>query len=63
MTICRVSHDSVPASGGQKIIILTEKIYKNDIEVWFYQLNDEGDVIWEAPGIFETEDIHYQVNK
>ncbi|XP_044003989.1 putative transcription factor p65 homolog [Aphidius gifuensis] len=60
MTICSVSHDSVPASGGQKIIILTEKIYKTDIEVWFYQLNDEDDVIWKAPGIFEPEDIHYQ---
>lgn len=53
-----MSHESAPATGGQKMIILTEKkVGKND-GVWFYEVNAENEKVWEAQGFIQSLTIH-----
>lgn len=62
LVISSMSDCSSPASGGKQIILLTEKINKNDIQVRFYQENGTNQEPWIAYGSFRpTQDVHKQV--
>ncbi|XP_044002099.1 embryonic polarity protein dorsal-like isoform X1 [Aphidius gifuensis] len=60
LVICRLSHCCASAAGGTSVILLCEKVLKDDIQVRFFQkINDE--VIWEKNAEFTTNDVHKQV--
>ncbi|KAK0178885.1 hypothetical protein PV327_007728 [Microctonus hyperodae] len=59
LVICKLSHCSAPFTGGMEMIILCEKIAKDDIQVVFFEKQDER-IVWEAYGEFHPTDIHKQ---
>ena len=56
LQIMDISDNSSPAKGGKKIIILCERVSRDDIKVRFYQDKPQ----WEAFGIFKAEEVHRQ---
>lgn len=60
LTICKLSDCSATVAGGREIILLCEKVAKEDIQVRFYEEVD-GDVTWEAQGDFTPTHVHKQV--
>jgi len=59
LTICKIYKCASEARGGEEIIILCEKITKDDIVVQFYE-EEDGQIIWEARGDFNANDVHHQ---
>ncbi|KAB7494622.1 Embryonic polarity protein dorsal, partial [Armadillidium nasatum] len=47
-------------TGGKEIILLCDKIVKEDIKVRFFEMK-ENQVEWEAFGDFQSSDVHKQV--
>lgn len=58
--ICKLSHCSASCAGGQEIILLCEKIAKEDIAVRFFEEID-GKTVWEDYGTFIQGNVHKQV--
>ena len=56
LQIMDISDNSSPAKGGKKIIILCERVSRDDIKVRFYQEKPQ----WEAFGIFKPDGVHRQ---
>ncbi len=50
-----ISDTTSPAAGGKKIILLCERVSRDDIKVKFYD-----DVGWEAYAEFNPSDVHKQ---
>uniref|UniRef100_A0A1A9WBI8 RHD domain-containing protein n=1 Tax=Glossina brevipalpis TaxID=37001 RepID=A0A1A9WBI8_9MUSC len=57
LAINRLCSCSAKMSGGDEIIMLCEKVPK-DIKIKFYELNNEGIVVWEDYAVFQHTDIH-----
>merc|ERR1719512_107710 len=55
LQIMDMSDNTAPAEGGKKIIILCEKVSKEDIKVRFYDYNG-----WEEWADFTSADVHKQ---
>merc|ERR1719193_2268213 len=51
--IMDISETSAPAEGGKKIIILCERVARDDIKVRFYDPMDS----WESWGEFNAQDV------
>ncbi|XP_073989371.1 embryonic polarity protein dorsal-like isoform X6 [Rhodnius prolixus] len=60
LVICKLSHCSGSVAGGNEIILLCEKVAKEDISVRFYEEKD-GQVVWEGLGDFTPTQVHKQV--
>lgn len=60
LTICKLSDCSATVAGGREIILLCEKVAKEDIQVRFYEERD-GELYWEALGDFQPTHVHKQV--
>ncbi|KAL1425286.1 hypothetical protein MTO96_019430 [Rhipicephalus appendiculatus] len=45
LTITKLSHTCAPMSGGLEMILLCDKVAKDDIEVWFEEERD-GQTVW-----------------
>ncbi|XP_042902221.1 embryonic polarity protein dorsal [Parasteatoda tepidariorum] len=60
LTIMKFSHYSAPATGGTEVILLCDRVPKESIQIWFYEVHDSN-VIWESPAEFHPSDIHKQV--
>merc|ERR1712013_317260 len=56
LQIMDMSGNTSPAEGGKKLIILCERVSRDDIKVRFFQ-DSTG---WEAYGEFKPEDVHKQ---
>ncbi|XP_034475238.1 dorsal-related immunity factor Dif isoform X3 [Drosophila innubila] len=61
LTITRLCSCSSKMSGGDEIIMLCDKVSKNDIRIRFFETNDEGDVVWEADATFQNQDVYKQM--
>ncbi|XP_050320016.1 embryonic polarity protein dorsal isoform X3 [Bactrocera neohumeralis] len=59
LVICRICECSASVLGNTKIILLCEKVAKEDIAVRFFEEKD-GVTIWQAYGQFEHSDVHKQ---
>lgn len=60
LTICKLSDCSATCAGGKEIILLCEKVAKEDINVRFFeQINDK--IVWESKGDFNHTNVHKQV--
>jgi len=60
LTICRLTETSGPVAGGKEILLFCDKVTKDDIQVRFYEEQQDGQVVWEALGDFQPSDVHKQ---
>ncbi|XP_053627990.1 embryonic polarity protein dorsal isoform X3 [Cherax quadricarinatus] len=60
LIICKLSDCTSSVAGGKEIILLCDKVTKEDILVRFYEVKD-GMIDWEAYGDFQASDVHKQV--
>nr|CAD7444423.1 unnamed protein product [Timema bartmani] len=60
LVICRLSDCSCTVAGGKEIILLCEKVAKEDIQVRFYE-EREGHMVWEGFADFQPTHVHKQV--
>ncbi|CAG9795155.1 unnamed protein product [Diatraea saccharalis] len=60
LKICRISRICGRASGGDDVFLLVEKVNKKNITVRLYELNENGEEVWSAPGNFLQNDVHHQ---
>ena len=62
LIITKMSHSSASCSGGKEIILLCDRVAKDDIQVRFYhESQEQGTLIWEGFGEFSANDVHKQV--
>lgn len=60
LKICHLSDSVAPANGGKKIILLCEKVDKNDIAIRFFK-DIPPYTLWQAFGTFSIQNVHKQV--
>lgn len=60
LIICRLSDCTAPVSGGKEIILLCEKVVKEDIKVRFFEKKGNA-TVWENYAEFSHTDVHKQV--
>ncbi|KAK8389543.1 hypothetical protein O3P69_008922 [Scylla paramamosain] len=60
LIICKLSDCTSSVAGGKEIILLCDKVTKEDIHVRFYEVKD-GMIEWEGFGDFQASDVHKQV--
>ncbi|KAH8278042.1 hypothetical protein KR026_004214, partial [Drosophila bipectinata] len=61
LTITRLCSCSAPASGGTEIIMLCDRVAKDDIEVVFYETDRDGHEIWSENAEFKPTDVFKQM--
>ncbi|XP_043519475.1 proto-oncogene c-Rel-like isoform X2 [Frieseomelitta varia] len=59
LVICKLSHCSASVAGGMEMILLCEKVAKEDIQVRFFEEKDRQ-VVWEGIGDFQPAHVHKQ---
>ncbi|XP_064422917.1 nuclear factor NF-kappa-B p105 subunit-like [Latimeria chalumnae] len=59
LRIVRMDRAAGSVVGGEEIFLLCDKVQKDDIQVRFYE-EDENGLIWEAFGKFGLSDVHKQ---
>ncbi|XP_076672030.1 dorsal isoform X1 [Andrena cerasifolii] len=59
LVICKLSHCSASVAGGMEMILLCEKVAKEDIQVRFFEEKD-GQLVWEGFGDFQPTHVHKQ---
>ncbi|XP_053696927.1 embryonic polarity protein dorsal isoform X2 [Sabethes cyaneus] len=60
LVICKLSDITASVAGGKEIILLCEKVAKEDISVRFYE-EQHGKILWEDIGEFQHTNVHKQV--
>ncbi|XP_039437554.1 embryonic polarity protein dorsal isoform X2 [Culex pipiens pallens] len=60
LVICKLSDACASVAGGKEIILLCEKVAKEDISVRFYE-EQHGHILWEDVGEFQHSNVHKQV--
>lgn len=60
LVICKLSDVAASVAGGKEIILLCEKVAKEDISVRFYE-EKHGKIVWEDNGEFQHSNVHKQV--
>ncbi|XP_044576138.1 embryonic polarity protein dorsal-like isoform X3 [Cotesia glomerata] len=60
LVICKLSHYSAPVAGGMEMLLLCEKVAKEDIQIRFTEERD-GQIVWEGFGDFQPSHVHKQV--
>ncbi|XP_064490093.1 embryonic polarity protein dorsal-like [Ornithodoros turicata] len=60
LTITKLSHTCAPVSGGQEMILLCDKVAKDDVEVWFEE-DCEGQTQWKDRAEILPNGVHKQV--
>ncbi|XP_011307641.1 transcription factor p65 isoform X2 [Fopius arisanus] len=59
LIISKLSHCSASVAGGTEVILLCEKIAKEDIQVRFFEEKDDK-VVWEGLADFQPANVHKQ---
>ncbi|XP_018903704.2 transcription factor p65 isoform X2 [Bemisia tabaci] len=60
LQICRICPPSASVLGGTEVILTCEKVTRDDIEVWIYEKNSSGEIVWEEKTEFQPQDVHHQ---
>ncbi|XP_053201827.1 embryonic polarity protein dorsal-like isoform X2 [Panonychus citri] len=60
LIITKLSHFSAPVIGGREIILLCDRVAKDDIQIRFFE-ESNGQLIWEGYADFQPNDVHKQV--
>lgn len=61
LIITKMSHYSAPCTGGKEIILLCDRVTKDDVQVRFFEVSPEKGLVWESFGEFLPNDVHKQV--
>lgn len=61
LLITKLSHCSASVVGGMEMVLLCEKVAKDDIQVRFFEENN-GITYYEGFGEFQPNQVHKQVN-
>ena len=61
LVITKLSHCSAPATGGREVILLCDRIARDDIQIRFYEENQNGELVWEHLMSVLPADVHKQV--
>ncbi|KAJ9597396.1 hypothetical protein L9F63_011741, partial [Diploptera punctata] len=59
LVICKLGDCSCTVAGGKEIILLCEKVAKEDIQIYFFELKD-GKEVWHGFGDFQPANVHKQ---
>ncbi|OQR68950.1 embryonic polarity protein dorsal-like, partial [Tropilaelaps mercedesae] len=59
LQITKLSHSLAPLHGGLEMVVLCDKVSKDDIEVYFYQEDSAGNHLWEEKA--DIVSVHKQV--
>lgn len=57
LNIAKLSHYSASCAGGIEVILLCDRVLKDDIQIRFFQIQGNR-LIWENYGQFKSSDIH-----
>jgi len=60
LTINSLCSCSSRMSGGDRIILLCEKVIKKNIQIHFFETNDKNERVWSDVGEFADTDVHHQ---
>ena len=60
LKICRISSYAGSVAGGDEVFIFIERVKKGDIQVRFFQLDENDERCWEALAHFTEADVHHQ---
>ncbi|XP_066151580.1 embryonic polarity protein dorsal-like isoform X2 [Euwallacea fornicatus] len=60
LTIVGMCACGASVSGGSKVILLCEKVIKEDIKVHFFENDQQGTCVWFTDAKFETYQVHKQ---
>ncbi|NP_001095935.1 nuclear factor NF-kappa-B p110 subunit isoform 1 [Bombyx mori] len=60
LKICRISRCSGRPVGGEDVYIFVEKVNKKNIQIRFFELDENGHRVWTANGSFMPGDVHHQ---
>ncbi|KAH9398209.1 hypothetical protein TYRP_019218 [Tyrophagus putrescentiae] len=59
LSIAKLSHYSAHIGGGQSVVMLCDRVLKEDIQIRFYQTDcATGQTVWERMAHFNASDIH-----
>ncbi|CAD6234446.1 GSCOCT00001930001.2-RA-CDS, partial [Cotesia congregata] len=61
LVIIKLSHCSAPVTGGVPMILLCDKVPKDNINIVFFEQKN-GQNVWEAPAKFNPSDVFRQVS-
>ena len=62
LCIAEISHYSASVEGGLKMMLFCEKISKEDIQIRFFE-EQNNQIVWEDYGQFQPHHVHKQVLK
>lgn len=60
LKIVRMSECSAPCTGGTEVWMLVEKVKKSNIKIKFFEMDNDGNEVWSAYGVFSEGDVHHQ---
>ncbi|KAH3863816.1 nuclear factor NF-kappa-B p105 subunit-like isoform X2 [Dreissena polymorpha] len=60
LKICRMDKYSGCCTGGDEVFLLCEKVQRDDIKVKFMEQDFQGNILWQADGLFSPLDVHRQ---
>ncbi|XP_071440754.1 nuclear factor NF-kappa-B p110 subunit isoform X2 [Hetaerina americana] len=60
LKICRIDKHVSCCLGGEDVFVLVEKVAKKNIQIRFFELDEEENEIWEDFGKFTELDVHHQ---
>ncbi|KAL4240500.1 Nuclear factor NF-kappa-B p105 subunit [Mactra antiquata] len=60
LKICRMDKYSGCCTGNDEVFLLCEKVQKDDIQVRFLELDQDGSPVWQGFGQFGPFDVHRQ---
>ncbi|CAH2105464.1 unnamed protein product [Euphydryas editha] len=60
LKICRISRCYGRPKGGDDVFIFVEKVNKKNIMIRFFELDENGDRVWQSMCNFLQSDVHHQ---
>ncbi|KAF4527941.1 hypothetical protein B566_EDAN012834 [Ephemera danica] len=60
LKICRIDKVSGSCKGGDEVFIFVEKVNKKNVKIRFYEMDEDGQEVWEDYGRFNELDVHHQ---
>ena len=48
-------------TGGEEVYLLCDKVQKEDIQVKFFEISADGQMVWQSLAEFGPTDVHRQV--
>ena len=60
LKICRISAFAGSVAGGDEIFIFIERVKKGDIQVRFFELDENEERVWDEMAYFSENDVHHQ---